>query len=71
MNNLTGDWEQQSVNILNVQNVLGSSGKLYISFLKNHVSYRTLSYILMEPSRPWENVGMDGGWWGEGTLHIH
>lgn len=33
-------------------------GKLYISFLKNHVSYRTFSYILMEPSRPWENVGM-------------
>lgn len=57
MNTLTDGEERQSVNILNVQNVLGSLGKL----LKNPVSYRKFSYVLMEPSRPWEDVGMVGG----------
>lgn len=61
----------KSVNILNVQNVLGSLGKLYISVFKNPVSCRAFSYILMEPSRPWESVGMVVGGGGGSSLHIH
>lgn len=61
----------ESVNILNVQNVIGSLGKLYISFLKNPVSCRAFSYILMEPSRPWESVGMVVAGGGGNSSHIH